>query len=179
MSMKKFLLLITLIFAFVPMAFAGNKNPNEILCPQNCLYVVKTNMGDICVNSLKQKDIIWTYMMRYLNYLYENFDTKKVKFSGRKYSNMRLYNIYHYIIHKDGSITDLTPVVLDIPEFNEHVKNLILNYPPAPLIDGMPDEMKVELEITQSVGSFGGGGTEYSRGEYYNIHFTKGVEDIE
>lgn len=175
--MKKLLILITILLLSI--LNIQNCYAKTEVKSAPCIRSYETHMGDICVFSERQKDILYSYMGTYLYYLYQNFDTKKVKFSGRKYSNMRLYNIYHYIIHKDGSITDLTPVVLENPEFDEHVKNLIYKYPPAPLIDGMPDEMKVELEVTQSAGPYGSGMKEYIWGDYYNIHFIKGVANIE
>ena len=162
--MKKLLLILLILFL-----------ANISFGEESCKFkLYKTTMGEICTDPDNQKDIIRTYMWTYTYYLYDKFDEKKVPFSGRKYSNMRLYNIYRYTIHSDGTITDLHPIVKENDEFDEHVKNLILNNPPAKFIEGLPDKIKVELAVVQTASEEGLGGTGYMWGDYYNIRFEKG-----
>ncbi len=165
--MKKLIML--LLFMFL------NFGQNVKADVPPCLRTYETSMGKICVQDLDKKWIIYSYMGVYLDFLEKNFDTTKVKFSGRKYSDKRLYSIYRYIIHKDGSISDITPVVVMNDEFDAHVRNFILEFSPAPLIDGMDDQIKVELEVLQTYGEYGGGMPGNIWGDYFQIHFLKGV----
>ena len=153
---------------------AVNFSGNEDTAPIPCKNSINTRMGEICIYSQNQDSIVSSYTGTYLRYIYDKFDAKKIPFPGRKYSNKRLYNVYRYIIHKDGTISDITPIILEKSEFDDYVKNLIINNPPAPLLDGMPDELKIELEVVQTTGEFGVGGSGYKWGEYYNIIFRKG-----
>lgn len=177
--MKKIINILLLLLILI--LFQGYRkqvqNPDDDVQCNGKLY--KTSMGDVCVQPDDPKDILRVYMWVYMYYLYDNFDQKRVPFSGRKYSNKRLYNIYRYTIHKDGSITDLHPIVKENDEFDEHVKNLILDNPPAKFIDGLPEEIKVELEVVQTAGEESLGGTGYKWSDYYNIGFEKGYFNSE
>ncbi len=166
--MKKFILLFLLMSLSFSQKVEADKTPH-------CLKTYDTSMGNICIHRLDKKSILDAYMGVYLGFLEENFDTKKVKFSGRKYSDKRLYSIYRFIIHKDGSISDVTPVVIVNDEFDAYVRNFILDFSPAPLLDGMDDQIKVELEVVQTYGGYGGGIPGNIWGDYYKIHFSKGV----
>lgn len=139
-----------------------------------CKQIITTAMGDICLYKSDEQGKIDAYTSTYLSYIMNKFDPKKYPFKGRKYSNMRLYNIYRFTINKDGSITDITPVVLEGTEYDDYVKSLIIENPPVPLIEGMPNQLKIELEVVQGVSSEGYGGTGFLWGEYYNIYFKKG-----
>ena len=139
--------------------------------------IVNTYMGDVRVFENDLNRTIDYYMGVYSDYLTANFDAKKIKFTGRKYSNMRLYNIYRYVVHRDGSISNIVPVVLENSEFDMYVKNLILSFLPAPFVGDMPDKIDVELEVTQDAEiGFSSGIPGYRRGrDYYRIYISKGV----
>ena len=116
--MKKILYILLLIL--ILNLFQGSSkqaiNSDEDIQCNGKLY--KTTMGDVCVQPDDPNDILRVYMWVYMYYLYDNFDQKKIPFSGRKYSNKRLYNIYRYTIHKDGSITNLHSIVKENNEFD-------------------------------------------------------------
>ena len=114
--------------------------------------IVQARMGEICVDSKDSERLTTLYMTSYLNYLEKIFDPKVVSYPGKKYSIQKLYCIYRYVLRKDGSIHDLKPEVSQNEQFDNHVKKLILDNPPIPFWENMPDTVKVELAVLQTTG---------------------------
>ena len=154
--------------------FAYSLYPEPKLEPEPCKgEIVQTRMGEICIWSKEPEFLEYIYMGAYISHLYEKFDPTVVPYSGQKYSNKRLYCIYRYTIHRDGSIHDLKIEVPQNEQFDAYVKKIILDNPPAPLFEGMPDSMKVELAMNQNTRGMGTGLVGRRWHDYYIMDIRK------
>lgn len=138
--------------------------------------IVQTHMGEICVNSKDPERVKDLYMTSYIHYLEKKFDSKVVPYSGKKYSIQKLYCIYRYVLHKDGSIHDLKLEVSQNEQFDNLVKKLILDNPPIAFLENMPDTVKVELAVLQTTGVGGVSIIGNTWHDYYVIILEKNSE---
>lgn len=81
----------------------------------------------------------------YYKYMEDYFNILKKAFYADKCNKNHVGGGYKYIVHKDGSITDVKMFLIDEEEFNEIIKSIILNNPPPPFYEGMDvEEMHFE-----------------------------------
>lgn len=106
-----------------------------------------------------ENPVTYKYFNDYADLLRSNINFNKFYFFGYRPQNQGWYMSYHYKLHKDGTISELSPTLENSPRegkpINKYYENIIKTVLPPPFPENMEigDDVYVTLVVKRTVGT--------------------------